>query len=164
MPQGSFAVLHRQIRALVQTGQICIGYPGVEILKWLKQARDCLLALEHRFPTLVAEFNECHREASFNVELDGEENLTKSAFQPCMTDGPQIAIDFRFLLLWRVTELLDLAASRLEMDGHAISTLGQRLREARKAAGHIQFKTGHELGVSAQTISIWERTGIFLRT
>ena len=57
----------------------------------------------------------------------------------------------------KVNHTLTDAATKLDIAGHSVPTLGEELREARHRAGHSLREAADELGYDHKYISEWER-------
>jgi DNA-binding XRE family transcriptional regulator len=120
----------------------------------------CLSLLEDKIPTALSEFRRIRQSFEFKVDDEKEAFSSASAYRP---EGANVLLDFRFDRLGRANNILKLAATKLEIEGHSLpgdpsdEGLGEELRAARRRAGHSQRDAAEKIGYDHKAISEWER-------
>jgi DNA-binding XRE family transcriptional regulator len=175
VPGISYTQLHQRLQTLITLGtkvaDAGAGTPAAQIHQWIDEAQDCLLLLEDKIPTALSDFRGVGQRFEFRVDDDDEDSSSESAYRP---DGADVLWDFRFEYLGQANDILKLAATKLEMEGHSVpgaepfpessgaagnppdEKLGEELRAARKRAGESQEVACVELKCSRVTVGRWE--------
>lgn len=167
MSGKSYAELYKRIRDLIGRGTKVAderaGTPEARIHKWTREAEECLSQLEDK--TALSTFRHLQQKSEFIVGDDFDpDSISKSAYSPQWTDARTGAtegtdlVDFRFDYLEQINGVLKSAATKLELEGHSLPTLGEELRAARLHAGHSQQKAAEQIGDKCdhKYISEWE--------
>jgi hypothetical protein len=170
----TYAQLHQRLQDLIARGakvaDATAGTPAAQIHDWINKAQLCLLLLEDKMPTLLADFRRMQPNFEFKVDEDEEAGSSNSAYRPSwidqrtgLKDGADVLLDFRFDLLDQANGILKLAATKLEMEGHSLpgnfsdERLGEELLAARKRAGHSLRQAATKIGYDHKYLSEWER-------
>lgn len=163
MSVNSYAQLLKMIEDLIDRGtrvsDPSAGTPSAQILDWVSRVEYCLSLLEDKIPTALSEFRRIRQSFEFKVD-DGEEAFSSaSAYRP---EGADVLLDFSFEYLERANNILRVAATKLEIEGHSSpgdppdEGLGKELRAARVRAGHSQRYAAEEIGYDHKAVSEWE--------
>jgi hypothetical protein len=158
-----YAELHKRIQDLIVRGKKVAnakaGTPAARIHRWIRDAVECLSRLEDE--TALSDFRHIQQSQGrftppfeFKVDDDDKADCSRSAYRH---DEADVLLDFRFDQLAKANDILKSAATKLEMEGHSLPTLGQELRIARARAGHSQREAGKQIGYDHKYISEWER-------
>jgi DNA-binding transcriptional regulator YiaG len=163
----SYARLHKRLQELIAIGKkvanITAGTPEAQIHKWIKEAEECLSLLEDK--TALSDFRHIQQRSEFQVDDGDEDSSSLGAYRPSWIDqrtglmhGADVLLDFRFDQLAKANDILKSAATKLEMEGHSLPTLGEELRAARLRAGHTQQEAAEQIGDTwgHKYVSEWE--------
>jgi DNA-binding XRE family transcriptional regulator len=156
--------LHQRLRDLVAQGtkvaDPASGTRAARIHKWINEAEEHLKSSADQ--TFLLEFRVLQRSQDSGspafqriVNDDEADSHSPSAY---WVAEPDAFLDFRFDLLAKVNDLLKAAATKLEIAGHSVPTLGEQLREAREQAGHTQEEAAAQISEECdhKYISEWE--------
>ncbi len=121
MSGKSYAQLHQRLQDLINQGtkvaDSATETPAAQIHQWSREAEACLLLVQGLIPTALAEFRLVRQSFEFKVHDDDEGSSSESAYRP---EGADVLLDFRFGYLARANEILKLAATALEIEGHLL--------------------------------------------
>ncbi len=164
MSGKSYAQLLKLIEDLIARGtkvsDASAGTPWAQIHDWVSRVEDCLSLLEDKLPTALSEFRRIRQSFEFKVDNEKEAFSSASAYRP---EGADVLLDFSFEHLGRANNILKIAATKLEIEGHSLpgdpsdEGLGEELRAARLRAGHSQRHAAEQIGYDHKDVSEWER-------
>lgn len=132
MSSRSYVPLFRQLKDLIaRSVNVCdsdAGTKATQINEWVTEAHGCLVLLEDKMPTALADFRRIRAKLEFRVDEDAEHLASRSAYRPewideltGRTEGADVLLDFDFGRLEQLARILKLAAKKLELEGYSIS-------------------------------------------